>query len=376
MREFLEKVYFENTVESYLMVLAAILFVIIFKKILSRYIASLLYHLIKRTWKTLEQKQFVELIVNPLSSFIIITVSIIAIDKLNFPAAWNINIYHRPVENLLNKLGYIIIIVAFIRFVVSLVHFISLLLQQASDATDKAHNQLIIFFRDFFKAIAYITGVLLLLKIVLNVNIGAFVAGLGIAGAALALAAKESIENIIASFIIFLDKPFFTGDTVKVNSFSGKVERIGLRSTRIRTNEKTLITVPNKQMVDSVVDNLSFRSFRRAEIKLEFTQKTSADILQKFMSHAKEILANKKELLSSYSVLATDLAKSGITVTTEFFATPIPLDDFNKIKEGIMIEMMSLVQNSNIELATAQSNITIVNPDPGEDTPSKSSSII
>jgi len=369
--EFLNRMYFDNTVKSYLMVLAVIFFVLAFKRLLSKYVASLIYHMIKRTWKTIEQKQFVELIVKPLGNFLVITVAVVAIDKLNFPAAWNINIYHRPLEILLNKIGYIIVIVAFVKLVVSLVHFISLILQQSS-SVDKEHNQLIIFFRDFFKVIAYIAGFLLLLKIVLNVNIGAFVAGLGIAGAALALAGKESIENIIASFIIFLDKPFFTGDTVKVNAFSGKVERIGLRSTRIRTNDKTLITVPNKQMVDSVVDNLSFRSFRRAEIKLEFSPKTTHDILNKTTEAFRKILTERKEQLSSSSVLVTDFTKSGVTVTVEFFATPIPLDDFNKIKEGILIEMMGLVQHSGIELATSQSNITIFNSDPGDDAPSKS----
>jgi len=371
MMEFLNRMYFDNTVKSYLMVLAVIFFVLAFKRLLSKYVASLIYHMIKRTWKTIEQKQFVELIVKPLGNFLVITVAVVAIDKLNFPAAWNINIYHRPLEILLNKIGYIIVIVAFVKLVVSLVHFISLILQQSS-SVDKEHNQLIIFFRDFFKVIAYIAGFLLLLKIVLNVNIGAFVAGLGIAGAALALAGKESIENIIASFIIFLDKPFFTGDTVKVNAFSGKVERIGLRSTRIRTNDKTLITVPNKQMVDSVVDNLSFRSFRRAEIKLEFSPKTTHDILSKTTEAFRKILTERKEQLSSSSVLVTDFTKSGVTVTVEFFATPIPLDDFNKIKEGILIEMMGLVQHSGIELATSQSNITIFNSDPGDDAPSKS----
>lgn len=374
MMEFLNRIYFDNTVKSYLMVLAVIFFVLAFKRLLSKYVASLIYHMIKRTWKTIEQKQFVELIVKPLGNFLVITVAVVAIDKLNFPAAWNINIYHRPLEILLNKIGYIIVIVAFVKLVVSLVHFISLILQQSS-SVDKEHNQLIIFFRDFFKVIAYIAGFLLLLKIVLNVNIGAFVAGLGIAGAALALAGKESIENIIASFIIFLDKPFFTGDTVKVNAFSGKVERIGLRSTRIRTNDKTLITVPNKQMVDSVVDNLSFRSFRRAEIKLEFSPKTTQNILSTTTEAFRKILTERKEQLSSSSVLVTDFTKSGVTVTVEFFATPIPLDDFNKIKEGILIEMMGLVQHSGIELATSQSNITIFNSDPGDDAPSKSSII-
>jgi MscS family membrane protein len=371
MMEFLNRMYFDNTVKSYLMVLAVIFFVLVFKRLLSKYVASLIYHMIKRTWKTIEQKQFVELIIKPLGNFLVITVAVVAVDKLNFPAAWNINIYHRPLEILLNKIGYIIVIVAFVKLVVSLVHFISLILQQSS-SVDKEHNQLIIFFRDFFKVIAYIAGFLLLLKIVLNVNIGAFVAGLGIAGAALALAGKESIENIIASFIIFLDKPFFTGDTVKVNAFSGKVERIGLRSTRIRTNDKTLITVPNKQMVDSVVDNLSFRSFRRAEIKLEFSSKTTHDILSKTTEAFRNILTERKEQLSSSSVLVTDFTKSGVTVTVEFFATPIPLDDFNKIKEGILIEMLGLVQHSGIELATSQSNITIFNSDPGDDAPSKS----
>lgn len=374
--DFLNNLYFDNTVRSYLLVLATILFVLIFKRILSRYIASLIYHLIRRQWKQVERKQFVDLIVNPLSTFIVITVSLIAIDKLNFPAAWNIKVYHRPLGILINKLGYIIIIVAFVKLVISIIHFISLILQQSS-TVDKEHNQLIIFFRDFFKVIIYIAGVLLFLKLVMNINIGAFVAGLGIAGAALALAAKESIENIIASFIIFLDKPFFTGDTVKVNAFSGKVERIGLRSTRIRTNEKTLITVPNKQMVDSVVDNLSFRSFRRAEVKLELSLQTTGEKLSKFTKDATSILKDRDQQLSSFSVLITDYTKSGVTVTTEFFTAPIPLDDFNKIKQGILIELMNIVQQSDIQLATSQSNITIVHsPDAGDDTPSKSGSII
>jgi MscS family membrane protein len=79
-------------------------------------------------------------------------------------------------------------------------------------------------------------------------------------GAALALAARESLENIIASFIIFFDKPFVTGDNLKIQQVTGTVERIGLRSTRIRTADKTLVSVPNKQMVDSIVDNLSMRT--------------------------------------------------------------------------------------------------------------------
>ncbi len=77
------------------------------------------------------------------------------------------------------------------------------------------------------------------------------------------MATRESLENLIASFIIFFDKPFMVGDLVKVQSITGTVEKIGLRSTRIRTDQKTYVTMPNKQMVDSIMDNLSLRAPRR-----------------------------------------------------------------------------------------------------------------
>src|SRR5947199_7989880 len=118
----------------------------------------------------------------------------------------------------------------------------------------QAESQLIFFFKDFFKVIVVILGIVLILKFCFNAHIGQLITGLSIVGAALALAAKESLENLIASLIIFFDKPFTVGDLVSVNNYKGFIERIGLRSTRIRTPEKTLVVVPNKQMVDSILD--------------------------------------------------------------------------------------------------------------------------
>jgi MscS family membrane protein len=111
-------------------------------------------------------------------------------------------------------------------------------------------------------------GILLILRFSFNKPIGNLT-GLSIVGAAIALATRESMENLIASFIIFFDKPFITGDQVKVNNFTGTIERIGLRSTRIRTLDKTYISVPNKQMVDTIVDNITLRTQRKVELRLE-----------------------------------------------------------------------------------------------------------
>jgi len=128
---------------------------------------------------------------------------------------------------------------------------------------------LIIFFREFLKVILIIVCILVMIRYVFNQDITKLLAGLSIVGAAIALAAKESIENLIASFIIFFDRPFTVGDLLKVQQVNGTVEKIGLRSTRIRTTERTYVTIPNKQMVDSIVDNLSLRNKRRFELVLE-----------------------------------------------------------------------------------------------------------
>src|SRR6185295_1989539 len=137
------------------------------------------------------------------------------------------------------------------------------------------------------------------------------------------LGAKESLENLIASFIIFFDKPFFAGDTVKVNNITGRVEKIGLRSTRILTGDKTLVTMPNKQMVDSVVDNWSMRTQRRAEIRLDLSVKTPVAKIEDIISETKKLLNRNAGQLVNYSVFLRDISKYGITIIVEYFTGPI-----------------------------------------------------
>src|SRR6185369_10292037 len=125
-------------------------------------------------------------------------------------------------------------------------------------------DQLVPFLREAIKIIIGVFSFFFILGAVFHINIASLIAGLGIGGLAFALAAKETLENLLGSFTIFLDKPFVVGDVVKVGSAEGTIENIGFRSTRIRTLEKTLLTVPNKKMVDAELDNLTERVVRRA----------------------------------------------------------------------------------------------------------------
>ncbi len=350
--DFLDTIFLDNSIKAYCIVGGSILLMLILKKFLSRYIASLLYRLIHRIWKNVKKKSFVDLVLEPMEWFLLILIAVFAIDKLNFPSQWSYSLYGHSAEQILDRLGIAIIIVSFTWLLLRMVDFVALVMEQKAILTEnKSDDQLVVFFRDFLKVIIVIGGLLLIIKACFNQPIGNLLTSLSIVGAVLALAARESLENLIASFIIFFDKPFTTGDTLKVNAVSGTVEKIGLRSTRIRTADKTLVTVPNKQMVDSVVDNWSLRTQRRAEIKLELTTNTAAQKIKVLTKKLNELLASKSPLITSSSVLLKEINKSGMSLVAEYFTNTISLEAFDTLKQEINFAVKEIMEADKIEFA-------------------------
>lgn len=347
-----DKIFLDNSLGAWLTVASIITLALLLKKYVSRYIASLLYGLVHKIWKTVDKKSFVDLVLAPLQWFLITLIAVFSIDRLNFPSVAKFNFYHINSQLMVDRIGVTIIIIVFTWLLIRLIDFIALVLEaKASITQDKSDDQLVVFFRDFLKVILTIIGVLLLLKFTFGRDIGNLLTGLSIVGAALALAARESLENIIASFIIFFDKPFITGDTLKVQQITGTVERIGLRSTRIRTADKTLVSVPNKQMVDNTLDNWSARTERRAEIRIELSPKTSVVEIRNITTAIKQLIQNKSPLIISSTVYLKEINKSGLLITTEYFTNPIPFDEFEELREDINFKIKDLLEQNNIDMA-------------------------
>jgi MscS family membrane protein len=116
------------------------------------------------------------------------------------------------------------------------------------------------------------------------------------------------------------------------------VEKIGLRSTRIRTEQKTFVTVPNKQMVDSILDNFSLRTQRRAELKLELASSNTPYFLQEFVGQARIIL--QREQVEQSNVTLSDLRLNRVVVDIEYYTAAIPISDFNAIREAVNLELL------------------------------------
>ncbi|MCS6935463.1 MAG: mechanosensitive ion channel family protein [Chitinophagales bacterium] len=94
-------------------------------------------------------------------------------------------------------------------------------------------------------------------------DVGALIAGLGIGGLAVALAAQDTVKNVIGGIVVFIDKPFSIGDIIRIKEYEGTVVYTGIRSTRLRTYAGRLVTIPNAHFTDSVIENISLEPSRR-----------------------------------------------------------------------------------------------------------------
>ncbi|HEX7902307.1 MAG TPA: mechanosensitive ion channel domain-containing protein [Chitinophagaceae bacterium] len=363
MNDFLEQVWLDNPVKNYLAVGAVILFVLLLKRFISRYFAGLLFTLVHRIWKDVDKRSFINLVVKPLGFFLLILVSIISLHRLNFPEELNAEVYKYTVKEIVHSLATLVLVVSFIGLLLRIIDFVALILEKRANLTpDQSDNQLIIFFKDFFKVIFVIIGIMLVIKFAFNQNIGTLLTGLSIVGAAIALALRESLENLIASFIIFFDKPFTTGDMVKVQNVTGSVEKIGLRSTRIRTDQKTYVSVPNKQMVDSILDNLSLRTQRKGDLKLETGVQTPVAKLEELVKGIRKITDRKE--IEEANVYLTEITSQAAVVVLDYYTAPITLKEFNEIRQEINLQSLQLLEELEIEIAGANREIRIIKDQP------------
>ena len=362
MKQILQTVFLDNKIANYLLVMGIILLSFICKRLVSKYFASLLYKMVGKAGKKINKQLFYDLVVQPLDMFLLLLVSLIAIDKLKFPSDLDFTIYHITFRQLIDSLGNGLLIILFIWLCLRVIDFIALILEDKANITlDQADNQLIVFFKDFFKVILVIIGVLMIFHFSFNKDVSNLLTGLSILGAAIALAMRESMENLIASFIIFFDKPFMTGDLIKGATFYGNVEKIGLRSTRIRSLDKTLVSVPNKQMVDTVIENLSVRFQRKVEVRLELKLTTTANQICEWMKETKSYLQNHVDI-ENYALFFSETGKQAHIITLEYFTgVEQSIDDFNDTRGAINLDLMSSLENKQIELAAINTIVLVKN---------------
>jgi len=359
MNDFLQQQILDNTIQAYLEVFLTVFIAFIVKRFISRYLAGVLYNLFSRVGKSFHKKSFLQLIIRPLENFLFLVIVVFAFDKLTLPSFLHFHVFRNfDFQTVLESITNGALIITLIRLCIRTIQFIALVLQDKAEGESGTINQLIVFFQDFFKVFLIIIGGIMVFHFSFHYNVSNFLTGLSLVAAAIALATKESLENLIASFIIFFDKPFSMGDTVKVQGFNGTVEKIGLRSTRIRTDHKTYITVPNKQMVDTILDNITLRSQRRVDITLEIGLSATGQQLKTATQNIAAILQNDD--IDSSTVYLSDTGKNAHIITILFFTNMAQtLAEFYALRQGVNLEIIDMLAKNNIELAAASADIIV-----------------
>ena len=192
-----------------------------------------------------------------------------------------------------------------------------------------------------------------------GINVTALVASLGIGGLAFALAAKDAASNLFGSFSLLADKSIRIGEWIKVNGVEGIVEDIGMRTTKVRSFGKSLITVPNQIVANNPIENFSRRGVRRIKMRIGITYATPSDkvinIVKeiKYMLHNHEKIAQKETLLVNFE----SFGDSALNIFIYTFTSTANWEKYLDIREDIHIKIMKIVEENGSSFAFPSQSI-------------------
>ena len=355
---FLHRELLGNELVDYAWALLVLVFGGALNRLLSRLVSAALFRLTKRYTAGVSASELHNLLIQPLSTLLFLATVYVAFSLLRYPLPTLTVQGAEPWPKMaLLGLFHLGIIATVVWVVMRLIDFSLLVVQRraalrAADAS-RLDNQFLPFAKDLVKVFVVVVGLLVVMGQVFGVNVTALVGGLGIGGLAVAFAAKESLENLLASFTIFLDRPFGVGDLVTAGNVSGTVEKIGFRSTRLRTAEKSYLTVPNKSMIDKPLDNLSLRTARRVGFTLIFDQRTTSAQLHAIIAGAVVAMQEHPLVTQDVQMKFNALTPSGKEVTVQYFVETSSYDEYLDTKEALNYSIVEVVEKEGGWLATA-----------------------
>ena len=194
-----------------------------------------------------------------------------------------------------------------------------------------------------------------------GINVTALVASLGIGGLAFALAAKDTAANLFGSFALLADKSIRIGEWIKVGGTEGVVESIGMRTTKIRSFGKTLITVPNQMIANTPIENFSRRGVRRIKMRIGLTYSTSSTQINTIVEEIKYMLRNHEGISQKETLLVNfeSFGDSALNIFIYTFTSTANWEKYLDIREDVHLKIMQIVEDNHSNFAFPTQSIYI-----------------
>ena len=340
MREFLAQDFYGNSIQSWAISLGIFVGAIIVAKILYWFIGKYVKRITERTKTNLDD---------------------LLIDKLEEPVVYGIAIigfywgFHRLSfgEDVDHFFDHVFTIIFTLNITWLLVRVVDSLIEEyivpvVSKTESDLDDQLLPLLRKLLKAILWAMGIIIGLNNA-GFDVMALIAGLGIGGLALALAAQDTVKNIFGGVMILLDKPFKISDRIKMDGFDGIVEEVGIRSTRVRTLEGRLVTIPNMHFSETAVENVSMEPTRKVVLNLGLTYDTTPEGMQKAMDILKQIILDQTGVQDECLVSFNTWGDSSMGILFIYYITD--MDNLLQVQTDVNMAILKQFNESGLEFA-------------------------
>lgn len=334
---------------------AAIVLVFLFlRKTFARYLFILILKLSRRSPTELDTG-FLKAFHKPLTTFIVVLGVYMA--SLYLPLAPAVDAFILQIFRAL-----IIIFIAW-----GLYNFISsavLMLELSSKFNIQVDPILIPFLTKLFQFIIIALSITIIAQ-EWGYDVNGFIAGLGLGGLAIALAAKDTVANIFGGFVIITDKPFSVGDWIETSEVEGTVEELSFRSTRIRTFAHALVTVPNSVLANQAITNWTRMGKRRVSFHLGVTYTTPRVKLQRCVEGIQTLLEQHDGVHKDLIFVKFDVfGASSLDIFIYFFTITTKWGEFMAVKEDINLKIMKILEDEGVSVAFPSRSLYFETPLP------------
>ena len=220
----------------------------------------------------------------------------------------------------------------------------------ARNTNSKMDDQILPIIQQIVK-ILIIAGAVIKILILLDINVTALIAGISIGGLALALAAQDTVKNLIGSLMIFIDKPFQIEDWIEIDDMAGTVIEVGFRSTRIMKLDTSIISIPNGIISNKALTNKGLRVFRLFETTLGITYDTPIDKIKLFVEKLRLLATDHNDISENYYIFLKNLGDYSINIMFRVFLKTNDYKEELRLKEEITFLIMELAKQLEIDFA-------------------------
>ncbi len=353
--QFYHQIFWGNSIKNYVLFFCFLLVGFIAKKFFSKILSRAFFLLFKKFYTHSSPQKFHQLLLQPIEFLVAIILVYSAVNQLDYPLNEIIfrrityvdkaqKIFTITLIEVIDKIFTLLVIISSVRIALKIVDFIAhIFAYKASLTESRMDDQMVPFLKELSKILIIITCVFVVMGAVLNMNVATIIAGLGIGGLAIALAAQDTLQNLLGSFTIFADKPFVVGDLVHIEGYDAVIERVGFRSTLLRTLDKTLVIIPNKKMIDSPLENLTLRNLRRVEFNISLPYYTKPDVMKKISKQIKDFINQHSKTSNDTIVVFNAFSASSLDIKVLYYIEIVEYEIYMEIKDEINYKVMEFV---------------------------------